>query len=197
MALAFRRRELLAALAAGLAGCGGPSATTATATRAGTGAEAATHTDTEVTMSDLAVTSPAFEDGAPIPEKYGKAFANVNPPLRLAGLPDDAASLALIVDDPDAPGGTFDHWLVWNIPPETTEIPEGWDPPSGVVEGTNDFGNVGYDGPRPPEKHTYRFEGYALDATLSIERGAEKDALESAMEGHLLAQDVLTGTFTP
>lgn len=193
MRLAVRRRELLAAAAAGLAGCGGPNATTGTP--AGTDADGAT--DTEATTGELAVTSPAFEDGAPIPEKYGKAFANVNPPLRFEGVPDDAASLAIIVDDPDAPGGTFDHWLVWNVPPDTTGIPEDWDPPSGVVEGTNDFGNVGYDGPRPPEEHTYRFEGYALEGTLSVEAGAEKAALESAMDGRILARGVLTGTFAP
>lgn len=148
-------------------------------------------------MNGLEVTSPAFDDGAPIPEEYGKSYRNVNPPLRFDGVPDDASSLAIVVDDPDAPGGVFDHWLVWNVADDTTEIPEGWDPPSGVVQGTNDFGNVGYDGPKPPSEHTYRFVGYALDATLDLERGAEKAALESAMEGHVLAEGVLTGTFAP
>lgn len=148
-------------------------------------------------MDSFSVTSPAFEDGAPIPEQYGKAYGNVNPPLVFDGVPADAAALAIIVDDPDAPGGTFDHWLVWNVPPETTEIPEGWDPPAEVVEGANDFGNVRYDGPRPPSKHSYRFEGYALDAPLSLEAGGEKAALEAAMDGRMLAEAVLTGTFAP
>jgi Raf kinase inhibitor-like YbhB/YbcL family protein len=185
----LRRRELLAGLAVAVAGCTGPSATTATGTPA--------PTDTDAPMENLTVTSPAFEDGAPIPDRYGKAYENVNPPLRFEGVPDDAASLAVIVDDPDAPGGTFDHWLVWNVPPDTTEIPEGWDPPAGVVQGTNDFGNVRYDGPKPPSEHTYQFEGYALDAELDLERGAKKDALESAMDGHVLASGTLTGTFAP
>ena len=189
MSRGVRRRAVLAGLAVTTAGCAGPAATTTT--------DAPAATDTEATMADLHVTSPAFDDGAPIPERYGKAYENVNPPLRFDGVPEGAASLALVVDDPDAPGGVFDHWLVWDIPAGTTEIPEGWSPPDGVVEGTNDFGNVGYDGPRPPEEHTYRFTGYALDATLDVERGAEKDALESAMDGHVLASGTLEGTFAP
>jgi Raf kinase inhibitor-like YbhB/YbcL family protein len=185
----LRRRELLAGLAVVSAGCTGPSATTAT--------EPPAATDTEATMENLTVTSPAFEDGAPIPDRYGKAYENVNPPLRFEGVPDDASSLAVVVDDPDAPGGTFDHWLVWNVPPDTSEIPDGWEPPAGVVQGTNDFGNVQYDGPKPPSEHTYQFEGYALDAELDLERGANKDALEAAMEGLVLASGMLTGSFAP
>lgn len=104
-------------------------------------------------MGDLQLTTSAFEAGGAIPKKYGKAHQNVNPPLSIGGVPDDATSLALIVDDPDAPGGTFSHWLVWNRPPHIGTIPEGWTPPERAVQGTNDFGNGGYDGPKPPSKH--------------------------------------------
>jgi Raf kinase inhibitor-like YbhB/YbcL family protein len=187
MATTVPRRAVLAGVAAAVAGCGGPAATTAT--------EAGTTRTTA--MSELTVTSPAFEDGAPIPERYGKAFENVNPPLRVAGVSEGTASLALVVDDPDAPGGTFDHWLAWNLPPGTTEIPEGWDPPADVVQGTNDFGNVGYDGPRPPEEHTYRFRVVALDTTLGLVQGADGDDLTAAMDGHVLARGTLRGTFAP
>lgn len=195
MGPSLRRRAVLATAAVALAGCGSPYGGTATGTTGSAGASPAP--TTEPTMATLTVTSPAFEDGAPIPQRYGKAHENVNPPLRVAGVPDGTAALALVVDDPDAPGGTFDHWLAWNVPPATTEIPEGWDPPGDVVQGTNDFGNVGYDGPRPPEQHTYHFEVYALDATLDLERGAEKAGLEEAMDGHVLASGTLTGTFAP
>lgn len=196
MSLAVRRRALLAAAAA-VAGCGSPIAGTATRTPPPTTAAGADAEATTEPMTTFSVSSPAFADGAPIPEQYGKEYENDNPPLQFEGVPADAAALAVIVDDPDAPSGTFDHWLVWNVPPEITEIPEGWDPPAGVVEGTNDFGNVRYDGPRPPSEHTYRFEGYALETTLSLERGAKKAALEAAMDGRVVAEAVLTGTFAP
>lgn len=148
-------------------------------------------------MGDLQLTSPAFDDGEPIPEKYGRAYENVNPPLEIASVPSEAESLALVMDDPDAPSGTFDHWLVWNIPPDIDRIPEGWDPPSEVVEGENGFGNAGYGGPRPPEEHTYRFELDALDAALELDASAGKEQLGDATDGHVLARTQLTGTFAP
>lgn len=148
-------------------------------------------------MGDLTLTSPAFEAGETIPEKYGKAYQNVNPPLTIDGVPGDATSLVLIMDDPDAPGGTFTHWLAWNVPPDIGTLPEGWTPPEQVVQGENDFGGVGYGGPKPPSEHTYRFKLYALDATLDLSSGADKQALGDAMAGHVLAQTQLKGTFAP
>ncbi|QCS42375.1 YbhB/YbcL family Raf kinase inhibitor-like protein [Natrinema versiforme] len=149
-------------------------------------------------MGDLTLKSPAFDDGERIPETYGYTDANVNPPLEIDGVPDDAESLALIVDDPDAKepaGKVWDHWVVWNVPPETATIPEDWDA-ADASEGTNDFGDHGYGGPNPPDtEHTYRFELYALDTTLELGPDADADDLESAIEGHVLAQTRLEGTY--
>jgi hypothetical protein len=154
---------------------------------------------TEVsTVTALGLESPAFDDGERIPEEYGYAKANVNPPLEIDGVPDDAASLALIVDDPDArepAGKVWDHWVLWNVPPETTTIPEGWNPED-ATEGTNDFGEHGYGGPNPPDgEHTYRFRLFALDAALELGSDTDADGLESAIEGHILARTRLEGTY--
>ena len=154
-----------------------------------------------VTMA-LSLTSPAFDDGGPIPEEYGYTARNVNPPLAIDGVPDDAASLALIVDDPDAvepTGKVWDHWVVWNVDPGTTEIPEDWDASaSGVAEGKNDFGGNGYGGPNPPDReHTYRFELYALAATLDLSSGATAEDVRTAAEGSVLETATLTGTYAP
>ncbi|WP_136687712.1 YbhB/YbcL family Raf kinase inhibitor-like protein [Halorhabdus amylolytica] len=150
-------------------------------------------------MSSFTIRSPAFDDGAPIPEEYGYTERNVNPPLSLAGVPDDTESLAVVMDDPDAlepAGKIWDHWVVWNVPPDVTTIPEEYDVADG--EGRNDFGERGYGGPNPPDgRHTYRFVAYALDTTLSLQPGATKDDLESAIEGHVLAEDMLEGTYVP
>lgn len=148
-------------------------------------------------MNDLQLSTPAFEAGGTIPDKYGKAYQNVNPPLSIHDIPDEADSLVLIMDDPDAPSGTFTHWLVWNIPPDIDMIPEGWAPPEQVVQGKNDFGNVGFGGPKPPSKHTYRFKLYALDTTLDLSSSASKQALGDTMDGYIEAQTQLTGTFAP
>ncbi|MFB6079745.1 MAG: YbhB/YbcL family Raf kinase inhibitor-like protein [Haloferacaceae archaeon] len=152
-------------------------------------------------MTALELSSPAFDDGEPIPEKHGHDAANVSPPLSVSGVPDDAETLALVVDDPDArdPAGTvWDHWIVWNVPPDAS-IPEGWDPTAdGAVEGTNDFGERGYGGPAPPDReHTYRFGLYALDATLDLPPTADADDLRDAMAGHVLAEATLEGTYAP
>ncbi|MFB6147153.1 MAG: YbhB/YbcL family Raf kinase inhibitor-like protein [Halobacteriaceae archaeon] len=148
----------------------------------------------------LQLTSPTFDDGAPIPDQYGYTARNVNPPLHVAGVPAAAASLALVVDDPDAvepAGQVWDHWVVWNVDPDTTTVPEDWDA-AGAVEGQNDYGEVGYGGPNPPDReHTYRFVLYALDVTLDLDRGATKDDLEDAIDGHVLADATLTGTYAP
>ncbi|WP_152042308.1 YbhB/YbcL family Raf kinase inhibitor-like protein [Salinigranum salinum] len=148
----------------------------------------------------LTLTSPAFADDETIPRRYGYTEENVNPPLTIGGVPDATESLALVVDDPDAvePAGTvWDHWVVWNIPPETREIPEAWNA-ADVVEGQNDYGERGYGGPNPPDReHTYRFLLYALDTVLSLDPGATKDELQQAMEESLLEEALLEGTYAP
>ena len=157
------------------------------------------HGDVEQ-AGELTLSSPAFSDGERIPEKYGRDGENVNPPLSIGGVPDDAASLALVVDDPDAvgpAGKVWVHWLVWNLDPGSEEIPEGWQP-TDALEGENDFGTVGYGGPSPPDgEHTYRFKLYALDEELGLTEGATKGKLGAAMEGSVLARTQLTGTFAP
>lgn len=153
-------------------------------------------------MTDFTLTSPAFADGDPIPERYGYGAANVNPPLEIEGVPSEAESLVLIVDDPDAmepAGKVWEHWIVWNLPPDVETIPEGYEPTdSGAVEGENDFGERGYGGPDPPDrKHTYRFGLYALDATLDLAADATKDEVTHAMGGHVVDHAELEGTYAP
>ena len=149
-------------------------------------------------MGDLTLTSPAFEDGERIPEQYGYTAANVNPPLSIESVPEAAESLALVVDDPDAvepAGKVWDHWIVWNVPPGTTTIPEDWSP-SEAAEGTNDYGEVGYGGPNPPDReHKYRFKLFALDTTLDLPPETDAEALGEAIDGHVIAQTQLDGTY--
>ncbi|MEM2727055.1 MAG: YbhB/YbcL family Raf kinase inhibitor-like protein [Archaeoglobaceae archaeon] len=127
------------------------------------------------------------------PPQYTCDGEDVSPPIEIYGVAENAKSLAIIVDDPDAPFGVFTHWLIWNIPPETTEIPKNIpkDPvvekPIEAVQGTNDFGKVGYNGPCPPSGvHRYRFKLYVLDTLLDLEPGASKSELENAIKGHIL-----------
>jgi Raf kinase inhibitor-like YbhB/YbcL family protein len=146
--------------------------------------------------ASLKVTSSAFSDGGKIPKKYTCDGSNVNPPLRIENLPNTVKSLALIVDDPDAPGRTWTHWLVWNIDPKTTEIGEN-SVPQNAVQGTSDFGNARYGGPCPPSgAHRYYFRAYALDAALSLPSSATKSAVEKAMAGHIIAKGSLMGTYS-
>ena len=151
-------------------------------------------------MASLQLTSPALDDGEPIPREYGYTDGNHNPPLEVDGVPDEAEALALVVDDPDAvepAGKVWDHWLVWNVDPETTMIPEDWDA-AAAVEGQNDYDERGYGGPNPPDsEHRYRFRCYALDNTVDLDAGATKDELRRAIEGHVLAEAQLTGTYAP
>ena len=133
--------------------------------------------------------SYSFREGGDIPRTFTCDGANMSPPLAIEDVPRDAESLALIMDDPDATrGGTFTHWLVWNISSKTTEFREG-EAPRGAVEGKNDFGSEGYGGPCPPREakpHRYMFKLYALDKVLDISKNSEKNRLERAMEGHIL-----------
>lgn len=144
----------------------------------------------------LALTSSAFEAENTIPEKYTCEGPDLSPPLSWSGVPDDTQSLALIADDPDAPAGTWVHWVLYDIPAETHQLPED---ASGVgTEGINDFNREGYGGPCPPpgSPHRYFFKLYALDTTLNLDPGASKQNVLEAMEGHILDQGQLMGTFS-
>ncbi len=142
--------------------------------------------------------SYSFREGSDIPRTFTCDGANMSPPLVIEDVSKEAQSLALIVDDPDATRGIpFTHWLMWNIPPKTTEFREG-EAPRGAVEGRNDFGNEGYGGPCPPrgaKPHRYMFKLCALDKVLDISKNSEKNGLERAMEGHILEQATLMGTY--
>src|SRR5919109_924640 len=144
----------------------------------------------------MKISSSAFQEGGTIPEKFSKNGQNVNPELRIEGVPAEAKSLLLIVDDPDAPVGLFTHWLVWNIDPKTTEIAES-SVPSGAVQGTNDFSGQRYDGPQPPSgTHRYYFKIFALDKTLDLKPGAKRKEVDAAMKGHVIAQGQLIGKYS-
>ncbi len=149
----------------------------------------------------LELKSPVFEEGGWIPEKYTCDGENVSPPLEWNGLPDGTASLALICDDPDAPMGTWVHWVVFNIPPETDGLPENVPPErelrQGGRQGINDFRKIGYGGPCPPGgTHRYYFKLYALDCSIDLLAGITKDNLVAAMEGHILEQAILMGRYS-
>jgi len=144
----------------------------------------------------LSISSPAFENGRPIPPRFTADGIDVSPELRIDGLPEGTASLALIMDDPDAPMGTWVHWVVWNIPAGVAVIEEGSEP-VGSVGGRNSWGRTGYGGPAPPSgTHRYFFKLYALDTTLELSPTADKATLEQAMEGHIGATAELMGTYT-
>jgi len=142
----------------------------------------------------MEVTSSAFQNNQPIPSRYTCDGEDLSPPLDFHQVPADAKSLVVIVDDPDAPMGTFDHWIAWNLPATTAFLAEGADIPK---EGRNDFRETGYRGPCPPPgpAHRYFFKVYALDTMLDIAEGSTKQQLEEAMEGHILAHAELVGTF--
>jgi Raf kinase inhibitor-like YbhB/YbcL family protein len=156
--------------------------------------------DEEVEMT-LRISSPAFEDGGLIPVRYTCNGEDVSPSIEIAGVPEGTKSLVLIFDDPDAArephgtGRTWDHWILFNIPPDTTNIPEGSIPP-GALEGPNDFGNLGYGGPCPPTfRHKYDLKLYAIDTVLDLKKGASKRQVESAMPGHILDSATYTGFY--
>lgn len=143
----------------------------------------------------MKITSPAFANQESIPEKYTCDGADISPPLEFSDIPEDAESLALIVDDPDAPAGTWVHWTVWNISPDTTGIAED-SVPEDAQEGMTDFGQPGYGGPCPPSgEHRYFFKLYALDTELELDSSAGKKQLLDAMEGHKLAESELVGAY--
>jgi Raf kinase inhibitor-like YbhB/YbcL family protein len=147
--------------------------------------------------TELSLSSPAFLDGGEIPSKYTCDGADINPPLFISGVPVGTRSFALVMDDPDAvkpAGRVWDHWVVWNIPPDTTEIKEGEEPKG--IRGRGTDGHLGYRGPCPPDAlHTYVFKLYALDTELDLPEGSSKVDLEKAIVGRVLARTELRGTY--
>lgn len=143
----------------------------------------------------LKISSPVFSHNDKIPAKYTCDGNDINPPLKIDGIPGPSKSLALIVDDPDAPAGTWVHWVVWNISPGTAEIKE-HSVPENSVQGVNDFKKHEYGGPCPPwGQHRYFFKLYALDTVLKISPDSKKAVLEKAMKGHIISQAELTGLY--
>jgi Raf kinase inhibitor-like YbhB/YbcL family protein len=142
------------------------------------------------------LTSPAFSDGENIPRRYSCEGDDLIPPLSWAGLPPDTAELAILFDDPDAPGGTFTHWVVWGIDPAAGGVTEG-EVPEGAGQGANDFGRTGYGGPCPPRgsSHRYYFTLFALSEGVSLKEGASAGDLKAAVEGKTLAKAQLWGRF--
>jgi Raf kinase inhibitor-like YbhB/YbcL family protein len=145
-------------------------------------------------MKELEITSDAFKNNELIPKTYTCDGENMSPSIKIENLPFNAVSIALIMDDPDAPSGTWVHWVAWNIP-VTNEIPLNGIP-QGTKQGLNDFGNHNYGGPCPPSgEHRYFFKVYALDASLDIDEDSKKADLEEAMEGHILTKGELIGLY--
>ena len=147
------------------------------------------------------MSSSAFQEGKSIPQQYTGDGRNISPPLRWGDPPAGTRSLALICEDPDAPRGTFTHWVAFNLPAESRELAEGVPGeatlPNGTTQGTNDFGKVGYGGPKPPpgKPHHYFFKLYALDQPVELRPGATKAQLLAAVKGHVLGEAQVMGTF--
>jgi Raf kinase inhibitor-like YbhB/YbcL family protein len=149
----------------------------------------------------MQLTTSAFKTGEAIPAKHTCDGQNLSPAFKWTGTPANAKALALIADDPDAPGGTWVHWVLFDVPPNVTELPEGIEKsqfiPSGAKQGLNDFRHLGYGGPCPPhgKPHRYFFKLYALDKEIGLKPGASRKEVEKAMEKHILAEAALMGTY--
>ncbi|MBI2027657.1 MAG: YbhB/YbcL family Raf kinase inhibitor-like protein [Deltaproteobacteria bacterium] len=144
----------------------------------------------------MKIESSAFEHNQKIPSKYTCDGHDLNPPLKFLDVPQEAKSLVLIMDDPDAPVGTWDHWLIWNIDPKVSDILENA-VPQGAVEGTQSWDHTGYGGPCPPSgTHRYFFKLYALDTKLDLSKSSRKKDVESAMKGHVLSSAELIGLYS-
>lgn len=148
----------------------------------------------------IQVTSSAFEEGGMIPQQYTCDGENLSPPLSWESLQEETKSVALIVDDLDAPSGTFAHWVLYDLPANVQELPAGVSGdetlPNGARQGANDFGDIGYGGPCPPRgTHRYVFKVYALDAQVDLAPDQTKAQLLRAMEGHILAQGQIMGKY--
>jgi len=152
-------------------------------------------------QAQIQLTSPVFTHGSGIPRAHSCEGENASPALSWSGVPVERRSLALICDDPDAPRGTWVHWVVYNLPGETVELSNGVPPvpelPSGARQGRNDSGEIGYSGPCPPpgKPHRYYFRLYALDVLLTLPHGVSKAELEAAMADHIVAQGTLMGVY--
>ena len=151
-------------------------------------------------MISMILESPSFKNGETIPRKYGYKNENFSPPLKISQVPEETKSLVLIMDDPDAMGAVgkvWVHWILWDIPPNTQEIPEN-SIPNNSVEGKTDFNEIGYGGPAPPDKeHCYIFKLYALDIILNLDTGLTKNDVEKEMKDHILAESKLEGKYAP
>lgn len=157
--------------------------------------------NTMATSENFTITSTAFKEGKSIPQKYTCDGQDISPQLGWQSVPPNTKSLALIADDPDAPMGTWVHWVIFNIPPTTTELSESVPTektlPNGALQGINDFKNYGYGGPCPPSgTHRYYFKLYALDTALKLSAGITKPELLKAMERHIVAQAQLMGRYS-
>jgi len=158
-------------------------------------------TDEDTIMEQISISSDAFNNGSSLPVEYTCDGEDRSPALSWDTVPAGTHSIALIVDDPDAPGKTWIHWVIYNIPANTTglpaAVPKNKTLDDGSLQGTNDFGRIGYDGPCPPpgKPHRYFFKVYALDTTLSLKSGAIKSQLEAAMSEHILAQGEMVGEY--
>jgi Raf kinase inhibitor-like YbhB/YbcL family protein len=149
---------------------------------------------------DIEITSTAFNEGGMIPTKYTCDGPDISPPLAWSSVPENTVSIALICDDPDAPVGTWVHWVLFNLPPEIKELPENLPTKeilsNGAKQGRNGSRRIGYSGPCPPGgTHRYYFKIYALNTKLDLEPGVEKKELVEAMEGHILAEGQLMGRY--
>lgn len=155
----------------------------------------------ENSMAEISISTPAFQNGAVIPLTYSCDGENRSPALQWSGLPEGTQSLALIMDDPDAPIGTFTHWVIYNLPPNLSAIPEGLAKTSSVegtgMQGLNSYGKTGYDGPCPPRgsNHRYFFKIYALDLAPNLPAGLDSAGLQKAMQDHILAKGQWMGTY--
>ncbi len=148
----------------------------------------------------MTLTSSAFSEGSQIPSEYTCDGADISPPLAWGDVPTATQSFALICDDPDAPRGTWVHWVLYDLPATVTDLPTNVPPqqklPNGAKQGRNDFGKIGYGGPCPSRgTHRYVFKLYALEAQLGLDAGATKQQVLQAMEGHVLAEGQLIGTY--
>jgi Raf kinase inhibitor-like YbhB/YbcL family protein len=144
-------------------------------------------------MNKLTLISPAFSPGSNIPEKYSCKGKNINPPIDIQSIPPETVSLAIVVEDPDAPSGVFDHWVAWNLPP-FKQIPENY---KVGVQGKNGKGKTGYTGPCPPSgTHHYQFKIYALDMMFDLPVGTNKSDLLNRIQDHVIATGELTGKFS-
>ena len=164
----------------------------------------ATKTDTntpEATKTSFTLASPAFSDGQSIPAKYTGDSKDVSPPLTWANPPGGTKAFCLVCDDPDAPGKTWVHWVIYNIPPHALSLPEALEPNEivfdGIRQGVNDFGNTGYGGPAPPKgkPHRYFFKLYALNTAIDLKSGASKADLMRIIEGKVIEETVLMGKY--